>query len=283
MVPSPKDQALVWWWGAHSASPAYGSRMSPTSGPFVTLGLLLPHPAPLRLRGQPAPAHPCPSRAHGLQPPGARGREWVGVAAAQVSGVCGRLGPGRRLGPQIAPGPQERPPANHDVIHGSADPRPVGLQLLSHSPPAEDSPPQRGVSPGNHGLAPLALAAGTPSPSLGLPGLTPAPPPRLPSGWPGPAQAHTGRDTASRPAPARPRPARSPRDLYRERPAAARWEVGAAALPAARPRVRRGGRRRLCVRHASRDAGAAVATALGGPGLGRGLRGLRGLGGPRAR
>lgn len=46
------------------------------------------------------------------------------------------------------------------------------------------------------------------------------------------------RDTASRPAPARPRPARSQRDLYRERPAAARWEVGAAALPAARPPAR---------------------------------------------
>lgn len=134
-MPSPKGQAQ----GPHSGSLSEGSLLSPTLGPFVALGLLLPQPAPLRLCCHPAPAHPhslTPSRAHWLQRPRGvrRGCEWVDVAGAEVSGVCGRVGAGKRSGAQITLAPHERPLANHDVIHGSADPLPVGLQLAQPQP-----------------------------------------------------------------------------------------------------------------------------------------------------
>lgn len=153
---------------------------------------------------------------------------------------------------------------------------------LSHSPTAQD-PQTHGDTSNSHPRSEFgtpARATATPSQiNLG---------PQVGRRRPSPG-THTPRTPlprappCTRPAPARPRPARSQRDLYRERRATARWEVGAAALPATRPRVRRGGRRRRRrVRHASRGAGTTVAIALGGSGLGCGLRGLRGLGGPRA-
>lgn len=115
---------------------------------------------------------------------------------------------------------------------------------------------------------------------------------RLPGGAPAPTSCrpHRARHCPEpcrprAPAPGRPtpRPRRSPRDLYKGAPAA-RWSGAAAALPAARPPAARASDAGVAAVSAfamrPRAPGPTLATALGGPGVGRRLRGLHGFGDP---